>query len=71
MVEFVKVAYLAVGALGVDRVLEGVEDLFEGEGLVGFAVGNFPDVAVGAGADFFGEGVAGEDVGFDLFSHFL
>lgn len=66
-----KVAYLAVGALGVDRVLEGVEDLFEGEGLVGFAVGNFPDVAVGAGADFFGEGVAGEDVGLNLFSHFL
>ena len=66
-----KVAYLAVGALGVDRVLEGVEDLFEGEGLVGFTVGNFPDVAVGAGADFFGERVTCEDMGLNLFSHFL
>ena len=66
-----KVAYLAVGALGVDRVLEGVEDLFEGEGLVGFAVGDFPDVTIGTGANFFGERVAGEDVGLNLFSHFL
>lgn len=47
MVELVEVADLAVGALCVYGVLEGVEDFLEGESGVGLAVGHFPDVAVG------------------------
>lgn len=47
MVEFVEVADLAVGALCVYGMLEGVEDFLEGEGGVALAVGHFPDVAVG------------------------
>ena len=64
-----KVAYLAVGALGVDRVLEGVEDLLKSQGLVRFAIGDLPHVTVGTRADLFEEVVAGQNVGLDLLSH--
>lgn len=70
MVEFVEVADLAVGALCVYGVLEGVENFLEGEGGVGLAIGHFPDVAVCTRTDLFGEVVACEDVGFNLFCHF-
>lgn len=48
MVELMQVADLSVGALRVYGVLEGVEYFFESECGVGLAIGNLPDVAVGA-----------------------
>jgi hypothetical protein len=59
----------AIGALGVCGVLEGIEYFFECEEFAGFDLVDFPDVTVGATADFFEEFVAGKDVRFDVFSH--
>ena len=49
----------AIGALGVCGVLEGIEYFFECEEFAGFDLVDFPDVTVGATADFFEEFVAG------------
>lgn len=52
-------------------MLEGVENLFESEGISRLAVGYFPDVSVRAGANFLGESVACEDVRLNFLGHFL
>lgn len=70
VVELMQVAYLAVGALCVDGVLEGVEYFFKRQCSICFAVCHLPDMAVGTGTDLFGEGVTGKDVAFNLFCHF-
>jgi hypothetical protein len=70
VVELMQVAYLAVGTLCVDGVLEGVEYFFERQCAICFAVCHLPDVAVCTGTDLFGEGVTGKDVTFNLFCHF-
>lgn len=44
--ELVEVADLSVGALGIDRVLEGIEYLLQGEGCVGLAIAYLPHVAI-------------------------
>ncbi len=48
VVELVEVDDFSIGALCVDGVLEGVEDLFEGQCLIGFSIEYFPDVSVGS-----------------------
>lgn len=70
VVELMQVAYLAIGALCVDGVLEGVEYFFKRQCSICFAVCHLPDMAVGTGTDLFGEGVTGKDVAFNLFCHF-
>lgn len=44
--ELVEVADLSVGALGIDRVLEGIEYLLQGEGCVGLAIAYLPHVTI-------------------------
>ena len=70
VVELMQVAYLAIGALCVDGVLEGVEYFFKRQCSICFAVCHLPDMAVGTRTDLFGEGVTGKDVAFNLFCHF-
>ncbi len=60
---------LAEGPLGVGGVLEGIEDLFQSESISWFLVCNFPDMAVGATAYLFDEGVFLENMCFNLFCH--
>ena len=52
-------------------MLEGIEDLFEGEGLVGAAVGDLPHVSVGSGTHLLEQRVPRQHMGFYFFSHFL
>lgn len=53
--------------LGVDFVLKGPKDLFEGKYvIIGFVL-DFPDYAVGSLAFDFENLVASEDVAFDVF----
>lgn len=69
VIELLQESDLAKGALCVGGVLEGIEDLFECEGISWFFICNFPDVAIGATAYLFDEGVFLEDVCFYLFCH--
>ena len=69
--QFVQIYDLAIGPLGVDRVLKGIEYFFQGQGLVCFAVDYLPNVSVCTRAHLFGEGVAGQHVMFNFFRHFL
>lgn len=71
VVELLEERDLSEGALCVGGVLEGIEDLFECEGISGFLIRNFPDVAVGATAHLFHQAVFLENVCFYLFCHFL
>ena len=56
--ELVEVADLSVGALGIDRVLEGIEYLLQCEGAASTAVGDLPNVSVGARSHLLGETVS-------------
>ncbi len=57
---------LAVGALGIGGVLEGVKNLFEGVYFFIVFLLDFPDVAIGARADFLDDIEATKDVAFDV-----
>lgn len=61
----------AEGALCVGGVLEGVENLLEGESLAVFFVGDLPDYAVGSTAHFFEQVVSLQYMRLDFFCHFL
>lgn len=53
VIELLQEGYLSEGPLGVGWVLEGIENLFEGEDVTRFFISGFPDVAVGATSHFF------------------
>jgi hypothetical protein len=55
---------LAVGSLGISRMLEGIEYFFEGQGLACFLISDFPNDTIGSAAYFFEDGVSFKDVGF-------
>ena len=69
--QFMQIYDLAIGSLGVDRVLKGIEYFFQGQGLVCFAVDDLPNVSVCTWAHLLGEGIAGQYVMFNFFCHFL
>jgi hypothetical protein len=69
VVELLQEHYLTVGTLCVRRVLECVEDLFQGEDLAGLTVFHFPDVPVGSAPDLLQQFVSFQDVRLYLFFH--
>lgn len=71
MVELVQEDDFAESALGVGGVLERIEYFLEGEGLVGFFIGYFPDMPVGSAAQLLHQGVFPKDMVLYLFAHFL
>lgn len=64
VVQFLKEDDLSVGALGISRVLEGIEDLLEGEGLSCLAISNLPDDTVGSASDLLDDCISLEHMGF-------
>ena len=48
MIDFLKKDDLSVGSLGVGGVLEGIEDLLEGQSLSSLSVSDFPDNSIGS-----------------------
>ncbi len=46
--QFLKVANFTVSPLGIDFILKGRKNLFEGKDLISFFILNFPNVAIGA-----------------------
>ena len=72
VLDFVEEHHLAVGALGVCWVLEGIEIFFQGVDSFVFFVDNFPHDSVGSAAYFFDNLESLEDVWFDfivIFAH--
>ncbi len=66
MFDFVEEHDLAIGALCVGGVLEGVEVLFEGVYCFVFLVDDLPYDTVGSAANFLNDLVPLEDVRFDF-----
>lgn len=69
MGELTQEHYLAISALGVRCVLEGVKDLLKGEGLACLAVGDLPYVSVGSATHLLYDFVATEYVLFNFLGH--
>lgn len=61
---------LAVGSLGVGRIIKGIEVLLEGFYFLGFAVGHLVDMPIGAAADLLDDLVLGQHVGLHFLRHF-
>jgi hypothetical protein len=71
VVHLVQQRDLAEGALGVSRMLERIEYLFEGNDCLGLSVDGLPDVSVGSTAHLLHELESFDDMFFHLFAHFL
>lgn len=65
-----KIVEFAVGAFGIDEILEGVDDLLDGDNAVCFLVAGLVDDAVGALVNFAEVLIVFEDVIFELFGLF-
>ena len=65
-----KIVEFAVGAFGIDEILEGVDDLLDGDDAVSFLVAGLVDDAVGALANLAEVLIVFEDVIFELFGLF-
>ena len=68
--QLVQVADLPVGALGVDRVLEGVEYLLQGECCPALPLAHLPHVPVRPRTHLLRQAVASQNVALNLFCHF-
>ena len=69
VVQLVEHCHFAVGPLGVDLILEGVEDLLEGVLLASVFVDYFPDVPVGSAAEELPDFEEGQDMTLYFFAH--
>lgn len=67
VLQFIQEGDLAEGTLSISGVLKCIENLFEGEGVAGFAVGDLPDMAVSSTAHFLEQAILLKDVGFYFF----
>lgn len=65
MFELFQNLYLAIGALGICRVLECIKDLFECENSFGRLLFYFPDMAVSTRSYLFKDVEASEDMTLD------
>jgi len=65
-----KIVEFAVGAFGIDEILEGVDDLLDGDNAVCFLVAGLVDDAVGALVNFAEVLIVFEDVIFELLGLF-
>lgn len=69
MFHLVEEGDFSVSSLGIGGVLECIKDFFEGESLLGFFVGDFPDMTIGSTSEKFFGFVEFEDVRLNVFGH--
>jgi hypothetical protein len=70
MIHLQEIVQFTIGAFGIDQILVGVDDLFNGDYFLSFLVLNLVDDAVGAFAYFGKVLVVFKDVVFKLFGLF-